>query len=787
VTGAAPPNAAELLSVVVPAYDEAPNLERLVSEVRDALDAAGVAWELIVVDDGSGDETPAVLAALVAKEPRLRPIHHATRRGQTAAIATGFGAARGELIATLDADLQCRPEELPRLLAALGDADAVCGVRVGRQDPGSRRLASMLANGARRMLLAPRLRDLACPARVMRASALARLADVTPLFDGAHRWLPALFELAGLRVAQVPLRHWPRHAGVSKYTTRGRLGPIARETVRVAQLTLRRSWRRRAFFGAVVLVLVATPYVYALGRWPLIEPDEGRNAEVAREMLELGRWSVPHFNQIPYLDKPTMLFWLIAGSYKVMGVNEFAARLPAAVSAVATVGLTWVLARRLVGGPRAALAAAIVATAPLVLVFARLAIFDMPFTAFVTLALWCLVRARLDGGAGWLVPLAGLAMAAATLTKGPVGAALPLLSWLAGRGALPPPRERTPPRALLLAGLLFVVAVGSWIAVVLRHEPGFLRYALIDETFLRFTSVARFRRGGAVYLYPLTLVWALAPWSVVLVGVVPELVRCWRLPTADGTAVRFATRVAVTMIVFFTLSASKRPQYILPALVPLAIVCAVGIARGPERAAGALRACALGAVVGGSVLAVAAFHGLHLEGAERSAASASVLMAGGLVLVAWGAFTLAIHRTGAWPTIACATLLSPGAGLVLLGALAPWVDVRSARTLAARVPPDAKVVAFQQFRTSLPFYLRRPVPLLSTTAGELTSNYICANRGRFAGGPNLARPAALRTMLANGEPLYVVTRQSKLDQLAEFSGGALRPVDADARSVLLRR
>jgi len=174
VTGTAQPRGTELLSVVVPAYDEAPNLERLVSEVRDALDAAGIAWELIVVDDGSGDETPAVLSALAATEPRLRPLRHATRRGQTAAIATGFGAARGELIATLDADLQCRPEELPRLLAALGDADAVCGVRIGRQDPGSRRVASMLANGARRMLLAPGLRDLACPARLM--STVARRA-----------------------------------------------------------------------------------------------------------------------------------------------------------------------------------------------------------------------------------------------------------------------------------------------------------------------------------------------------------------------------------------------------------------------------------------------------------------------------------------------------------------------------------------------------------------------------------------------------------------------------------
>jgi 4-amino-4-deoxy-L-arabinose transferase-like glycosyltransferase len=776
-----------MLSVVVPAYEEAPNLDRLVSEVRAALDGAALTWELVIVDDGSADETPAVLAALAAAEPRLRPLRHVTRRGQTAALATGFAAARGELIATLDADLQCRPEELPRLLGALGDADLACGVRIGRQDPASRRLASMLANGVRRLLLAPGLHDLACPARVMRASALARLALVTPLFDGAHRWLPALFVLAGLRVEQLPLRHWPRQAGVSKYTTRGRLRPIARETGRVVVLALRRSWRLRALAAALALAAVAAPYVYGLGRWPLLEPDEGRNAEVAREMLALGHWSVPHFNHLAYLDKPAMLFWLIVAAFQVAGVNEIAARLPAVASALATVALTWSLARRLVGPSRALLAAVIVATAPLVLVFARLAIFDMPFTAFVTLALWCLVRARMDGGARWLVPAAGLAMAAATLTKGPVGLALPLLAWLVGRGALPAPRERTPRRALLLAVGLFAAVVGAWLVAVLRYEPDFLTYALVDETFLRFTSVARFHRGAPVYFYLLTLAWALAPWSVLLVGMLPDLVRCWRLPTIEGATLRFMTRVAATMIVFFSLSASKRPQYILPALVPLAIVCSLGIASKPARAASALAVFGAAAVLGGVALALAASQGVHLAGAERSAASVPVLMTGGLFLVAWGVLTIAARGLGAWPAIACAALLSPGAGFVLLGALAPWADVRSARTLATLVPPGAQVVAFEEFRTSLPFYLRRPVPLFSQTAGELTSNYICAKRTRFADNVNLAYPAALATMVASGQPVYVVTRRSKLDGLARLSGDAFRPVDADARSVLLRR
>src|SRR5262249_34606956 len=159
------------------------------------------------------------------------------------------------------------------------------------------------------------------PLRVFRADALARVRAVVPAFDGAHRWLPALFVLAGLRVVQLPVPHGPRPAGVSKYTTRGRLLPIARELGVVLGCAARRSRAWRAAAVVVVLGLVALPYLFALGAWPLMEPDEPRNAEVAREMLTLGRWVTPHFNGLPYLDKPVLLFWMIAGAFRLAGVG----------------------------------------------------------------------------------------------------------------------------------------------------------------------------------------------------------------------------------------------------------------------------------------------------------------------------------------------------------------------------------------------------------------------------------------------------------------------------------
>jgi dolichol-phosphate mannosyltransferase len=200
------------------------------------LDGCDLRWELLIVDDGSADDTQRVVGALLEREPRLRVHRLPCRRGQTQALAAGFALARAPLVATLDADLQCHPRDLPMLVGALGDADMAAGIRRRRQDSVSRSVASAVANGVRRLVLARDLRDLACPLRVMRADALATLVARGMLFDGAHRWLPALFQLAGFRVVQRNVEHHPRLAGRSKYTTLGRLLPIAREIVKVAAL-----------------------------------------------------------------------------------------------------------------------------------------------------------------------------------------------------------------------------------------------------------------------------------------------------------------------------------------------------------------------------------------------------------------------------------------------------------------------------------------------------------------------------------------------------------------------
>jgi len=773
-----------VLSVVVPAHNEAPNLARLVAETHAALDPTDLAWELVVADDGSTDETPALLAALAATDPRLRSLRLERRGGQTAALAAGFRAAAGRYIATLDADLQCPPAALPVLLEALDGADLACGIRARRSDPFSRRLASALANLARRLFLAPGLRDLACPLRVIRADALGRLLTVMPLFDGAHRWLPVLFALAGLRVVQRPVPHLPRTAGVSKYTTRGRIVPIARELAEVLAQAVRRSRRWRIVAALALGALVALPFVYALGAWPLLEPDEPRNAEVAREMLELGSWSVPHFNHLPYLDKPVLLFWMIAAAFRVVGVGELGARLPAAAGAVATVALTFALGRLLLGVRRAALAAAIVASAPLVLVFGRLAIFDMPLTALVSAALYCLVRARTHGNAGRWLPLAGLAMGLATLTKGPVGLAVPLLAWMAGRGALPP---RPAGRAPVVAAVIVTAAVVlPWLGTVVRQEPAFLRYALLDETLLRVSSVSRFHRGGPVYYYVEVLLWGLGAWAAVLAAVLPALVRRWRAPGAERAAIGFLARAAGAILIFFTLCASKRPAYILPAIVPLALLAAAGIAAERERAAAALRAFAGAAALAGVAAVAVGLAGVVPAYRELRALAPAVLVQGGLFLVLWGCAAVVGSRGRPAVALACAALLAPGFGFALLGPLSSWAEARSSRTLAARIEPAARVVCFGTFRTGLPFYLRRPVVLASDRGGEFTSNYVVAQRSRFLDGAQLVPERALPQALGDHIPAYAVASARSAERLAKLTPRRLVPVYDDGRTILLR-
>ncbi len=208
------------LSIVIPLFDEAENLGPLAAELAAALDELDYGYEVLFVDDGSGDDSPAVLARLAAADPRVRVLRQPTNQGQSAAFAAGFRHARGELIATLDADLQNDPADLPRMLAEIEGCDVVCGVRTDRHDSWVRRVSSHIANGVRNRLTGESITDVGCSLRVMRT----RHARRVPFFEGMHRFLPTLLRLEGARrIVQVPVSHRPRLRGVSKYGIHNRL------------------------------------------------------------------------------------------------------------------------------------------------------------------------------------------------------------------------------------------------------------------------------------------------------------------------------------------------------------------------------------------------------------------------------------------------------------------------------------------------------------------------------------------------------------------------------------
>jgi glycosyltransferase involved in cell wall biosynthesis len=209
------------VSVVVPVKDEAENVTALAREIAAAMKAEPD-HEIIFVDDGSGDGTAAALTTLKNEIPNFRPLRHARNLGQSRGIRTGVRAARGAVIVTLDGDGQNDPADIPALLKTLR-ADAalglVSGVRVKRKDTASRRLASRLGNRFRNAMLKDGAADTGCGLKVFYRDAFLDL----PYFDHIHRYLIALVQREGWKVAFVPVNHRPRLAGHSKYTNLGRL------------------------------------------------------------------------------------------------------------------------------------------------------------------------------------------------------------------------------------------------------------------------------------------------------------------------------------------------------------------------------------------------------------------------------------------------------------------------------------------------------------------------------------------------------------------------------------
>jgi dolichol-phosphate mannosyltransferase len=209
-------DAAPELTVVIPFFNEAPNIAPLLAELRETLGGLRVAAEVIAVNDGSIDATAAELARVAAGWPALRVENFSANCGQAAALRHGFAAARGRWIAMLDGDGQNPPAELARLWPLRDSAAMIAGARIGRQDSALRRSMSRLANTTRRALLHDGVSDTGCSLKVFRREVATSFLPIRTMYS----FLPAFAVAAGYTVREVPVAHRPRRAGVSKYGLR---------------------------------------------------------------------------------------------------------------------------------------------------------------------------------------------------------------------------------------------------------------------------------------------------------------------------------------------------------------------------------------------------------------------------------------------------------------------------------------------------------------------------------------------------------------------------------------
>jgi 4-amino-4-deoxy-L-arabinose transferase-like glycosyltransferase len=317
----------------------------------------------------------------------------------------------------------------------------------------------------------------------------------------------------------------------------------------------------------VALVLAAS--LWLAGSYPLLDPDEGRNAEVAREMVASGDLVIPHLAGMPYLDKPPALFWMVSAAVRAFGATPFAARLPAAIAAALTLLVLARLAQRQRGAAFSASVVALTATAPLFAVLSAYVIFDMPLTLCVTFV-WTMLARELESGPH---PGRRAAMFAAVtlglLLKGPV-----MLAWALG-GSLAAAlllRDRDALRWLAWwPGWIAVVLIaGGWFALASARHPEYWRYAFLEESLERLTS-GSFRREQPWWFVPAVLAGGALPWSLAT----PWAERRVRGDDADSQrTVRVALGFVLFAAVFFTLSRSKLVTYLLPALPALAWLAA---------------------------------------------------------------------------------------------------------------------------------------------------------------------------------------------------------------------
>jgi 4-amino-4-deoxy-L-arabinose transferase-like glycosyltransferase len=478
----------------------------------------------------------------------------------------------------------------------------------------------------------------------------------------------------------------------------------------------------------LLVLLAAIALGWNLNGYRLFDPDEGRNAEVAREMAHSNDYVVPHLDGLPYLDKPIVYFAAAAAMMELFGPTEAAARLPAYLATLATIGLLVWFARRRWGEEAGWLAGLAYATMVLPLAYARTAIFDSTLTLCTTAAIVWLADER--PVAAWA------AMAVGALTKGPIAVAIPLLALVPHALATGTPmRQLFPRRALAVFGAIAL----PWFIVVSIEHPDFPGYVFLRETLQRVATRSFHRTAPFWYYLPIVPV-AAFPWIVPALARVNHLRTTWeaRRNPATREPLLLACWVIVPLV-FLSLNQSKLPQYVLPLIPALALAATRNLVAGGTHTAARVYV-GVAAVAGVALVALTRWlpAPISLTPAEKAAippvaVALGIVVLCSAVLVGLGALTRRPRTIiFGYALVVMAIPFLSGKLLVAVGEDRSSAAIADATAAAlGHAGGTGSVLGVLAYPPSLPFYLGRPIAVATESGQELTSNYIAGNVERF--------------------------------------------------------
>jgi 4-amino-4-deoxy-L-arabinose transferase-like glycosyltransferase len=531
---------------------------------------------------------------------------------------------------------------------------------------------------------------------------------------------------------------------------------------------------------------VAVLWFATLALRPLFNPDEGRYAEIPREMLAGGDWVIPHLNGLDYIEKPPLQYWATAAALRVFGQTEFAARFYTALCALGTLALVWLAARRLSGVAAAWQAMAVLASMLLFLVLGQLLTLDMSLTFYLTASLvGFLMAQQVPSEAGaraqrrWMLA-AWVAAALGVLTKGLVAAAIPSAVLILYSVYS---RDFSPWRRLYISrGLpLFLVVTVPWHWLAARRLPDFAQFFFVHEHLSRYLTPSADRQEPWWFFAAVFVVGSL-PWTLSALRVMSAGWRR-RVPPGQFDAGQFLWLWIVFVGVFFSLSDSKLIPYILPAMPALGLLIAASPAAAWRRD---LLFTALFTMAAAIAVAAAAWYGPRfIASTDRNEYFALLARPAGEIaalLAASGLFVLLQRRRG--PTHA-AVFLGVGwclAGLLLMraaGLVAPiYSGVVLARAVRA-IPPDAPLYSVATYDQTLPFYWQRTFTLVAYR-GELDFGL------RHDPGAEIQSVARFVEEWRGVPQGYAVMEKNMFDDLRN-GGVPMREIARDVHRVLVAR